>query len=324
MKLTSLRIMPAPQIAKREHICNGEEARVSRVWTRNMPWLDGLVERKQQIGRHTGREKTLFHGNDATNSIDDSQAHYHYFNYTALKLGRTLFPENFPDLRAHRVFGERGKQVFAYYSAFIPDTTGVIGRRAGNISRYYAIETLEARKEMRAEADARERLSSSALCRGMDALGKAGIVLDHPEANYHEDGKGNAVFFEVQGLDVPKLVSALKCLSQGRKKERAHLFLAMNYAVFLGSMLEFFEKSGSLKSYDRWTMNWLTKRSFQGIVHDIFEQLQKGNYAFLSVETRDLLKCNPLGIFGSSGPFLLRAGDPQKLMKKYMPFMPRN
>ena len=324
MKLTPLQIMPAPQIAKREPICKGEEAKVSRIWTRNMPWLDGLVERKQPIGRHMCREKILFHDHDITNSVDDSQVHYHYFNYTALRLGKVLFPENFPDICAHYIFKERGKPVFAYYSDFIPDTTGVIGRRAGNISRYHAIGKLDDRKEMRAKTDAHERLSSKALCSGMEALGRAGLVLNHPEANYHEDARGNAVFFEIDGLDLRKMISTLNALPEGKRKENAHLYLAMNYAIFLDSILEFSAKANNLKSYDRWTINWLMKSSFQGIVRDIFQEIHKGNYGFLHVEIRDLLKCDPLGIFNSSGPFWLRGGNPQELMKKYVPFMHRN
>ena len=120
-------------IAKRELICKTDEAVVSRLFTNNR--YNGMVERLQKI---PGSDLQLFwlHCSDNRKySIASSQKIYQVMKFQALRLARSLFPDNFVNLHAMHI--SKRADSFATYSDYVPDDNGVIERQSQRRIKFY-------------------------------------------------------------------------------------------------------------------------------------------------------------------------------------------
>jgi hypothetical protein len=217
---------------RREPLCVGEEARISRIRSRNR--YDGMVERVQQLGVDPGKGSTAGEGNfifylSPGDRMDDYHfpsilPHYQVMKFLSLRFAKIVFPENFVDARQMRFFEEDGKRYAAMYSDFIPDSSGVIARRREAMLRFYEVDDA-LRQSIRESLDSAERRINPKLIQDMEMISKTGIGIPHPEANHHLAGSKN-VFFEVEGIDISKAIQA----GRGGK---GNDYLALMYAVFL-------------------------------------------------------------------------------------------
>lgn len=225
-----LRNYRAPKAISKRFIFKGDEARVTRISCAN-PFFNGLVERKQQmrvndttkmgfglfVGEFTVRitnERDTFLNFSSTNSFLETQI----MQFHAMKLANVLFPENFPKTRALR-FSEIGKKVYAHrYSEFVKDDNGTLKRRKSNYGIFYSMENQDDRDAFRDATDKSEVSLAPSIVETAKNIGNAGIILSHPEANYHLNGK-TPVFFEISEIDLGKIAKSISRL-EGTKDEK--------------------------------------------------------------------------------------------------------
>ncbi len=206
----SVRFMHPPK-GMRQVLCSTDEATVCRMKDAKFPRYEGMVERRQEVARAGNASgQTFFFGNGRFGYLfgPDSAA-YHIGKFLALRAARALFPANFPDAAEMRLFRERGALHAATYSGFVPDETGVIERRRRAMREYYAARFASdaERQGFKDRANGVERALNPGLVPLAEKIAGAGVVLSHPEANYHVS-KGGTVFFEVEGLRVDDAVAA--------------------------------------------------------------------------------------------------------------------
>jgi len=206
------RIRHAPPIrGERELLCKTDEASVSRM--RSPKRYAGMVERLQKpaesdrllemsFGLTVARES----GEGAYDISPEFSANF-ILRFLALRLARSIHPENFVNVRELRISGRCGWPAGATYSDFVPDETGVMARRAEFSRRFYSSDFQADRVAIQLESNAVEHDSNPALANFARIMELSGISVPHPEANYHMAGK-RTVFFEVLGVDVHKAFSA--------------------------------------------------------------------------------------------------------------------
>lgn len=200
-------IRHAPPVkGKRERICRTDEATVSRIHAPGTPY-DCMVERLQKIDGE--REKRQFFQFSAEGTpwlfseVESSRAQYHILKFLALGLAGRMFPDNF--VRARELRLSKSKRCAATYSGFVKDDDGAIGRQGKARRRYYAAQTDKEKDESRERTDREERARNPQMVKLIEEVRDGGILLAHPEANYHLcDGK--IVFFEVQGIELTTLL----------------------------------------------------------------------------------------------------------------------
>lgn len=195
-----------PIRGKRKLLCKTDEARISRVFTK-----DGreLVERLQHFPESAGSTPTVFNLQLSEIYIDHfSQKYstYHLMKALALETAHSIFPENFLHLHEVRFFSEASQRYAASYSDFIPDETGVIARRRKIMKSYYQTKDKTARIAIKKRFDRAEHLITPGLEPVIRRAQAAGIAVPHPEANYHLS-EGRIVFFEVDTIDLPATVA---------------------------------------------------------------------------------------------------------------------
>jgi len=246
-----------PPAGRRQLLCKGEEATVRRIISGK---YEGLVERVQPVSAAPpGHEFSLvssYHGNYLWGKGNPVVAHnvgahvgiYHLLKSMALGYANAVMPENFVAPREVRFFRKTNGWVSAAYSDYVPDGTRVIKRRKAAMLRFHrAIKEYrggpagkETAKEfdrragreplmIRDKSDAMERKLNPQLSSLAKRAYKSGILVPHPEANYHLS-KGRTVFFEITALGIPRALSAT---SGSERSADAVRWLSTIYSVFL-------------------------------------------------------------------------------------------
>jgi len=228
------RMLHAPPIrGRREPLCKSDEARASRMTGPEK--YAGMVERLQVAGSSPFSNSMRF----VIHPTPDGTNVYPFYpenprnpmlRFLSLRLAKSLFPDNFVDMRELRISERRGKIVSAMYSVYVPDQTGVIPRRDEFSRNYYGSRGNERREQIRNDAARTEHESCPSLSSAIRTADLAGIIVPHPEANYHFSD-GNVVFFEVLGIDFPKAFSAVNTLAPGIGEPI--VLLSMIYGVML-------------------------------------------------------------------------------------------
>ncbi|MEM4634114.1 MAG: hypothetical protein QW275_03090 [Candidatus Anstonellaceae archaeon] len=248
------KVMLAPEAKSRKLISKGEEASVYLTKFKN-PFLSKkvLVERICDVSLSGMR---LEEGNAAVEiekknppfqllqsffpqsfflkgtfpSIRFDSFHGQFLFYYSLRLAHTLFPDNFPLVRALR-FSSYMHGTFSHiYSDFVPDLNDAIPRKAKIFSQYMKISNPEKQASFKRDADATEHLICPRLKKDVSKIGKAGLILAHPETNYHFTKKG-CVFFEINGIDLKKLISYIENIGDSGVKKKAKIYLSLLLAT---------------------------------------------------------------------------------------------
>lgn len=229
------RIILAPPIrGRREPICKSDEARVSRL---NKPEkYAGMVERLQ-VGDDSPFSKSMrfvIHPTpDGTNlfPVFPENPANPMLRFLSLRFARSLFPDNFVNMHELRISARAGgKLASAMYSDYVADETGVIPRRAEFFRKFYETKDIGRQEQIQQDAMRSEHESCASLSEVSRIMELSGIIVPHPEANYHVSG-GKVVFFEVLGLDLPKAFEAVNGFAPGIGEPI--VLLSMIYGVML-------------------------------------------------------------------------------------------
>ncbi len=285
MKMSHLRVKPALPIDRKEHIFTGEEAVVSRVWSKKLPWLDGLVERKQEMrnpvqrGVGPGHDRALvgFCGNgNWVHTLEDKQEEYSYFVFASINFANSLFPENIINPRHFRVIAEGELKKFAIYSGYVRDETDVLERKRKAMELYYT-SGMDC-NTIRNTADRIENKLNQECERLGGEISNAGPGILHPELNYQvQDGK--TIFFEVEGIRMNAAVESVVSMPKGKQKKKALRCLIEAYACAINSELKVYEiflqscKYTSAVPY--FARKLLESKSFLNAVAKMFKSIEK-------------------------------------------------
>ncbi len=193
-----------PVGGRRELLCRGDEAVVSKV--RGVRGYEGMVERLQLIPSPEKEDLTFNFDVWTTREcislrIGTGAASHHLLRFVALRFAKSLFPKNFVDCHEMRFFREGDQRYAAMYSDFVPDDNGLVQRRKRYMEAFYAEQDEKLREDIRDRMHLEERTMNPSLAQMIRDLRKVGIVLAHPEANYHLSDD-SLVFFEIEGLDI--------------------------------------------------------------------------------------------------------------------------
>jgi hypothetical protein len=232
----SLRIRKAPPVRGiRESLCSSDEAAVSRIVSPRR--YEGLVERLQKPGMNALLMDTAFSISlmreplEGTYDVSSEEHHNFMLRFLALRLARSIHPDNFVNTRELRLHGRDSSGLTAaMYSDFVPDEGGVIARRTEFSRRFYSSEDDGERKSIQLKSNAAEHSANPSLANHQRLMELSGIFIPHPEANYHVSG-GKTVFFEVLGIDAPKAFSAAVSFSP-EPEESLALLSTMLAVVF--------------------------------------------------------------------------------------------
>ncbi|MEW6035437.1 MAG: hypothetical protein AB1529_02390 [Candidatus Micrarchaeota archaeon] len=219
-----------PVRGEREPFCRTDEASVSRMLSGR---YSGMVERLQDMDGARGMSFQLYHADGKYVSpyqVSPREPANHVMRFLALRFARSMFPQNFIDARELRISALGGRAVSAMYSGYVEDGTGVIARRADFMRRYYEADGRGERDAIQAKFDSSERASCPDLDEAMRDMELSGIIIPHPEANYHACG-GNVVFFEVLGIRLRRAFAFANELSANPEESLA--LLSLMYAAML-------------------------------------------------------------------------------------------
>ncbi|MBI5227622.1 hypothetical protein HY988_03480 [Candidatus Micrarchaeota archaeon] len=211
----------------RDHFlkCPTDESIVARL-TARLPY-NGLVERTQPIAAF---------GPDQIFKVDEysvfspSRVYYHILRYLALDFAHSVLPDNFVAVRELRFFERYPRKFAAMYSDFVPDETGVAGRRREAMRRYYAETNADAAKKILHQADELEQIRNPDLMAFTSVTRNAGIMVPHAEANYHHraiGGELKTVFFEVGRIN------SMSAYHRACKKDETLINFATFYAAVI-------------------------------------------------------------------------------------------
>ncbi len=239
-----VRHIPPPE-GKRKLLCKTDEATVSRIHTPGK-LHDGMVERLQRYGKTHDCETATFKIRDLSRNYqthqlikirselesvsEPSYTSYHIMKFMALRLARTLFPENFIDASELRLFEKEGERYAAMYSDFVGDDNNVVQRRKKTMSRFYAMCDDGRRYSLLRSSDKKEHELNPDLAGAVRRLKKAGLIIPHPEANYHLSG-GKTVFFEVEGINIGRLLGHIYSMDDTTRAVDAAYDLSFIWAV---------------------------------------------------------------------------------------------
>ncbi|MEW6723081.1 MAG: hypothetical protein AB1324_07495 [Candidatus Micrarchaeota archaeon] len=234
--------LAAPVRGRRERICRGEEAEISRMLGPKK--YAGMVERLQVHAPHSyDMTFDISYARDSSFQpprVSSGNPANHILRFLALRFARALYPENFVNARELRLSRKSGSLVSAMYSDYVPDEGGATGRRTEFLHRFHSEDDRDGQDRVRAEADALEHAANPMLRRDMRVMEVSGIIIPHPEANYHLSG-GNTVFVEVLGIDVRRAFAVVSELSQRPEEPLALLSLmcAVMFSSYSGSNRRF-------------------------------------------------------------------------------------
>lgn len=197
-----------PPKGRRIQICRADEAVVRRIIS--LDKYNGMCERIQKVSAlpfHFLIVRTDDFEGTASIRISPMEAVYHLLKFLSARFARAMFPDNFVNMHELRFFRKRDGLYAATYSDFVPDETGVIKRRHAAMQRFYQAKTKNESDEVIRKTDSQERISNPAIVELAECIGRVGIGIPHPEANYHvSDGK--TVFFEVCSLHMDQAIEA--------------------------------------------------------------------------------------------------------------------
>ncbi len=209
-----------PAKGRREFLCRGDEARVSRILEPG-PY-EGMAERIQTARLDPKSEDPLFRSHfwvkqhywDSSHAANFSPSlpSYHLLKFLTNCLAYSVFPSNFAAQRELRIFRKGELCVYAAYSDFVPDEGQAIQRKTRTRARYY--QTMQERGRyaafpVREQGDEAERKRIPALIPTIERIENSGIILGHPEVNYHLSGD-SLVFFDVDGIILDLALDAVK------------------------------------------------------------------------------------------------------------------
>ncbi|VVB58993.1 Uncharacterised protein [Candidatus Anstonella stagnisolia] len=266
---------PAVKASSRTKICTGEEATVFRINKTGNPFFRSLIERNGLAERRLA----MLRDNEPVDvasahkkQVRGSRSHDlgvavrrfwsgtmagQVLNFHFMRLANVLFPQHFPKVHALRFCeGREGKMEVRLYTEFVPDGNGAIARKQEALGKFRELmESGRSWDYLRLKSDARER----SVCKGLKEAAKkvraAGLLMDHPEANYHER-EGVPVFFEVDGVAMKELVEHIKNMPQGRQKDRANAHLAMLIGAIISALAEQFKAKGAFERESMRYQNW--------------------------------------------------------------------
>ncbi|MFA5930440.1 MAG: hypothetical protein WC861_06170 [Candidatus Micrarchaeia archaeon] len=282
-----------PHKASKKKIHKGEEATASRISCAN-PFFNGLVERKERLERpHVLFDKCLrsqsFHIKSLYVHADSDTANGQIMKYRTLRLAHALFPENFPRARALRFSKRDGRQYGSMYSDFVPDETGCIPRKEKYLKECYKLDSetspdakgiaFDSLRTKKREFNQDERMRCPQISTAENAVKEAGILITHPEANYHVVG-GKPVFFEPENSDFELAMAHARTLN-GTRREKAMVQIGLLCLAALPESLQRLEKNGKLK--DEWRSLAEAVRSGNSAFMRAFLRLVKEDVHFLSM-----------------------------------------
>ncbi|MBU0532255.1 hypothetical protein KKB44_02055 [Candidatus Micrarchaeota archaeon] len=213
-------VVAPPLEGKRTSLCEGSEAVVFKLRTK----AGVLVERLQKPTTDGRFAFSLGVGFEVR--VYDISSLYHVYKFQALRLGRAMFPDHFVNVR--RLHLSDGG--YLTYSDLVPDETGVIARIADARRRFASMDSDEEKKKIRRHAEHIEHSLAPGLASIVQRLADAGLIIAHPEANYHITG-GKIVFFEVANLDL--MLAATHVFENMPDNEDARNNLALIHATAL-------------------------------------------------------------------------------------------
>lgn len=194
-----------PLEGAKQHLCEGDEATVSRILTEGK--YPGLVERIQPI--RYGSSFGLIDSERNGHEVRSSALPYHLLRFLAGRLAKLLWPENFINLRELRVYHEPlafGES--AIYSDFVPDENGVSERIKSDRSRTKSGVSSDVVWYIRQQRRMAEARINPKLFPTYDLVCGSGLYIAVPAANYHlADGK--TVFMEVEGINLHNMLKII-------------------------------------------------------------------------------------------------------------------
>lgn len=210
-------VKPIPPRHRRKLIIQGDEAKVSRIWTSDHH--NGLVERIQPIGMRINNDGRLIpahsfhiqrdtHFASSETPLDIFYAYeerYILLKFLALKFAGAVFPEHF--VQSQSLFLCEGNGIS--YSTFVPDETGVLERQKKIRARFSDPNGFDNKLVLVVEFDKNENRINPHLEELETRIHNAGIIIPHPEMNYHVAG-GKIVFFEVAGIALLEALETAK------------------------------------------------------------------------------------------------------------------
>jgi hypothetical protein len=240
------------------------------------------VERLQGNEVDLDHSFSIFCGGSLRN-IYASPPAYPIMKFVSLLFAGAVFPDNVVRMRELRISVLQA----ATYSDYVPDDNGVIARRAAAMREFYrAVSGSEGESEsqlrIKQEADEEERRLNPGLVEAAEKMREAGIIIAHPEANYHVAGS-RTVFFEISGLDIKDALSA----SSGN--ERALKLLSLIYALHLRDMANNRQNNGSVKEYPT-SRQYLDYNRVYEAVYNIFIKTEPHRLRMFLEEGNELLK----------------------------------
>lgn len=202
---------------------DADEASVSRILPPS--GYRGLVERLQRVEAQTEHrfwmDKQVY---------GQGQPSYHILRFLALGVARSLFPAHFVEGMELRMFVRGETQWSAMYSQYVHDERGAAARRRAHRRQFEGRPEYE-RPIMRVLADGIERKLTPGLLALASRIRQSGIVVAHPEANYHVN-RGSIVFFEVQEVrGMPLLEAARRQDGQGNPEALRHAATLYTLAI---------------------------------------------------------------------------------------------
>jgi hypothetical protein len=210
----TIKVAPRPDISKKTLICQGSEACTSKFRiSRGI-----LVERFQDYnGEPTNHIFFLSSSPGYDLVVSPGDRRYYLLKYQSLRLARVLFPKHFVNMNFMHLFDES----CAMYSDFVPDDSGALKRAIRARKRYDASEDPGERISILEEFARNERQINQELVPLIKIIENAGISVGHPEANYHVRN-GNTILFEIDGIDLPRLLSHLVDYAGTWKEDPLH------------------------------------------------------------------------------------------------------
>jgi hypothetical protein len=220
-----------PVKGMREPVCERNEANVSRIRGASPPY-EGMVERLQRIAAGPKDQEFRILVARYRYLLGPDNPLYHVGRFLALRAAKALFPRNIVDANELRVFRKSGALQAATYSEFVGDGNGAIKRRTGIMREFDEREfgSREAELAFIQATDRAERDLNPELAVLPASLKRAGMEINHPEANYHLHN-GTTVFFEINNIDLVKAAGA--ALDAGADGKPAIAAIAAIYALLV-------------------------------------------------------------------------------------------
>jgi|GEM_PF-6755392 len=265
---------PAVKASSRTKICAGEEATVFRINKTSNPFFRALAERNGIAERRPVQDgsgerilKYIWSEQEgASTEYVSGEVYWQMLNFYSMRLANVLFPQNFPKVHALRFCIGQDKKIGArLYTEFVPDENGALARKIDTLKKYRRLSSAgEEWESLRDAADTIERLSCGGLEDAAKRVRAAGLMMYHPEMNYHERD-GVPVFFEVDGIVLKELVEHICGMPESRQKTRAKAAFAMLLGAIIFAEWEAFDE------FDKMSLAYTGEFNNWSIYHLYFE-----------------------------------------------------